>query len=157
MTPRLFLRIVSMQVRKLMSYRMDFWINAVASFFVQLGVIYFLWQAIFRQTGRPSIGGYTFNGMIVYYLMVILLGKFVRGADNESQMSREIYDGSLTRYLVYPTRYFIFKFGERLGDLAPALMQLVLFGSFLPLFLRNSEIEISFQSVSMMVVTLAIA
>ena len=129
MTRRLFAQVASLQARKLMSYRTNFWIGAVLTFFVEIAVAYFLWAAIFRETGDERIGGFSLRAMVIYYIAAILLGKLVRGDERDLSISTDIYEGSLTRYLLYPTSYFWFKYAEHLGSLIPALVQLVLFGA----------------------------
>lgn len=127
MTPRLFFQVFSIECRKLMSYRADFWINAVIGFVAQFGVMYFLWKAIFGDS-NTTIGGYTFEGMVLYYLLVILIGNLVRGSAHIADISQDIYEGGLSRYIVYPTSYFGFKYAQHLGLMVPALVQLALFG-----------------------------
>ncbi len=133
MTPRLFLHIANLEARKTMSYRADFWINVVVSFFAQLGIVYFLWQAIFSESGSERIGGYDFDSMLLYYILVILLGKIVRGREHMGELSQDIYDGGLSRYLVYPAGYFRFKYAQHLGGLLPGAVQLLFFGLLAPL------------------------
>lgn len=128
MKPRLFLDVWSVEARKLMSYRADFWLSAVASFVVEITVAYFLWSAVFRESGHEEIGGFTRDGMTIYYVLAILFGKLIRGEDRGSTIAQNIYDGSLTRYLLFPTNYFGFKYAEHLGTLVAALVQLALFG-----------------------------
>lgn len=128
MTARLFGHVLSLQARKLMSYRVNFWLNALVTFFVELAVAYFLWAAVFRETRRTEIGGFSLEAMVIYYVAAILLGKLVKGEERDLNISTDIYEGALTRYLLYPTSYFGFKYAEHLGSLLPALIQLGLFG-----------------------------
>lgn len=147
MTPRLFLTILSMQARRLMSYRADFWITSCIGFIAQFGVIYFLWQAIYREAGT-KVAGFTFEAMLLYYVLAILIGKLVRGGEAESNLSGEIYDGSLTRYMLYPVDYFHYKFAQKLGDMVPAFMQLAIFGiGFGVFFGIPADVPISWQGV----------
>lgn len=137
---RLFGHVVSLEARKSMSYRADFWINALLSFFASLGVVAYLWWSIFQASGSATIGGWTFHGMLLYYVLVILSGKLVRGEEfGGGQISQDIYDGGLSKYLVYPTSYFRFKYAQALGGLVPALVQLALFGAIAPLLLALPE------------------
>jgi len=129
----LLAHVASLEARKAMSYRADFWINVVVSFFAQLGVVWFLWTAIFATTGKAEIGGFSLPGMLQYYVLVILLGKLVRGPEMEGGVSQDIYDGGLSRYLLYPVSYWGFKYAQHLGALLPAVAQLVLFLLLLPL------------------------
>lgn len=158
MKPRLFWSVLSIETRKLMSYRADFWLNAVVSFFVQMAVAYYLWLAIFEATGQREIGGFTFDGMVVYYVLAILLGNVVRGQERRVALSRDIYEGSLTRYLIYPSSYFGFKYGEHLGALLPATVQLVLFGSLAALVIDPpGGIELTLQGAAMAAVSVMLA
>jgi ABC-2 type transport system permease protein len=126
---RLFTHVLSIQARKVMSYRADFWTNAVVTFFVEMAIAWFLWTAIFRETGRATIGGFTEDGMIVYYLAAILLGKLARGSEQDINVATDIYEGALTKYLLYPSSYFGFKYAEFLGTALPALVEFALFGA----------------------------
>ncbi|MDX2177094.1 MAG: ABC-2 family transporter protein [Candidatus Sumerlaeia bacterium] len=129
MTPRLFLAIAGMQARKLMSYRADFWITTLATLAVAFGVVFFMWEAIFRDSGAATISGFSFKGMMLYYLTTLLITKFVWGGEGEGgAMADDIYSGGLSRYIVYPTSYFPFKYAERLGAMLPALAQMLVLG-----------------------------
>jgi ABC-2 type transport system permease protein len=150
--PRLFRSVFSLEARKLMSYRADFWINAVIGFVAQYGVMFFLWQALYRESGQSTIRGWTFPMMILYYVLAILVGKLVRGSDHLGDIAQDIYDGGLTRYIIYPTGYFSFKYAQHLGNVVPAMVQLVLFtGLYLVLLPIPQEADISAASVLMAV------
>ncbi|MHC4941317.1 MAG: ABC transporter permease [Planctomycetota bacterium] len=125
---RLFLGVGSLEARTSMSYRVDFWLQTIAEFAVQFGVVWFLWRAMFRESGATEIGGYSFHSIVVYYLAVILLGKLVRGRQFDSSVSDDIYMGGLNRYLVFPVRYLPFKYAQHIGKMLPALVQFALFG-----------------------------
>lgn len=126
---RLFVSVATMEARKQMSYRFDFWASAVLGFALPVALIWFLWRAIFESAGTDVVGGYTFGGMVTYYTVVQLLGKVVRGFDFNPGASEEIYAGSLSRYLLYPAPYFGFKYAQQLGQAATGIVQLVLFGA----------------------------
>ncbi|MFT4543210.1 MAG: ABC-2 type transport system permease protein [Planctomycetota bacterium] len=124
MTPRLFLHAFSTEARKWMSYRADFWLTAVFAFVAHFGVAYCLWRAIFDGAQHAEVAGYSFDHMLLYYVLAILFGKLVRGSDRMADVAQDIYEGSLSRYLVYPTSYFGFKYAQHLGQLVPAGVQL---------------------------------
>jgi ABC-2 type transport system permease protein len=154
--PRLFWQILSLEARTRMSYRGDFWLNAVVGFLVELGVVWFLWQAMFLESGREVIGGRTFEGMVLYYLGAILVGKLVRGVIWEAAISQDIYTGGLTRYLVFPASYLPFKYAQRLGALGPGLVQFVLFGTVAYLWL-DLEARITLGGVAMALPCIVVA
>jgi ABC-2 type transport system permease protein len=128
MTPKVFLHVLSVELRTQLSYRADFWINAFVGFLAEFGVTWFLWAAVFLESGKTVIGGYTFEGMVLYFLAVVLLGKLVSGREFEGAVSTDIYEGTLNRYLVFPASYTAFKYAQRIGHLGVAFAQFVLFG-----------------------------
>jgi len=127
-SPRLFLRVLSLEARTQMSYRGNFWLNVFAGFIAEFGVTYFVWKAVFHESGREIVAGYTFEALVLYYLAVVLLGKLVRGREFEAAVSTDIYEGGLNRYLVLPASYAAFKYAQRLGQLVPGFVQVGLFG-----------------------------
>jgi ABC-2 type transport system permease protein len=128
----LFLQVLSLESRTTMSYRVDFWLHAVVSFLVNIAIVCFLWIAIFAESGKSVISGWTFEEMVLYYILAILAGKFIRGREQDGTISHDIYEGGLTRYLIFPTSYFPFKYAQNLGALAPALAQLLVFLIIIP-------------------------
>ena len=128
MSARLFLQVMSMEARRRMSYRVDFWINAVAGFLAEFAIVYFLWKAMYAESGADVIAGFTFEQVLVYYVVAILVGKIVRGTEFDGQPSEDIYQGGLNRYLVFPAPYFGIKYAQATGALLPAVVQAVLFG-----------------------------
>jgi ABC-2 type transport system permease protein len=134
MSPRVFASVFGVEARRRMGYRADFWIQSLVGFLAEFGVVWFLWDALYRESGKGSLEGYDFRAMVLYQASILLLGKLVRGPEFEGAISNDVYDGSLSRYLLYPTPYFGFKYAQHLGSMAPALLQAVLFGAWFPLF-----------------------
>jgi ABC-2 type transport system permease protein len=128
MNPRLFLHVASMEARRTLSYRANFWIQALLTFLAELGLAWFLWRGVFEASGATLVAGFTFEGLVRYSILVALVGRVVRGTDLEGAVAQEIYDGGLSRYRVYPVSHYAFKYAQHLGALLPVLVQLVLFG-----------------------------
>lgn len=128
MRPGLFSHVVSLEARTRLSYRVDFWIHAVVAFVTELTLVWFLWSSIFRESGAERIGGYDLSGMMLYYTIVILFAKLVRGPEFQGNISQDIYEGGLNRYLVLPTSYFLFKYAQNVGALLPVVVQTLVFG-----------------------------
>lgn len=158
MTARLFIQVFSIEARKLMSYRADFWITAVVSFFAQLGVAWFLWDAIFAFSEEKTIGGYGFDSMVLYYVLVIVVSRLVRAQQLETDIAQDIYDGSLSRYLVFPTDYVGFKYAQFLGNAVPSIVQLVLLVGLYALILPTpDDVSVTAGSVVMACGSVAVA
>ncbi len=128
MNSRLFWKVVSLEARTKMSYRVEFWISAVAAFAADFGVVWFVWMAMFRESGAETIGGWTRDGIIIYYLTVVLVGKLVRYREFTGAISHDIYEGGLNRYLVFPVGYMPYKLAQRIGLQAPRIVQFALLG-----------------------------
>lgn len=158
MRPGLFWNIFTVEARKRMSYRADFWINSIAGILVNVSVFWFLTHAMFAASGKSSLAGYSPRGMILYYVFVILIGRIVQSNEMELGISQDIYEGTLNRYLLYPVTYRAVKFAEQTGALAPQFVQLVVFGAVAPLIIGiPPEVHITPASVVMGLVALALA
>ena len=158
MRPRLFLHVLSIEARKSMSYRLDFWIQAVVGFAIGVAAPYFLWAAMFAESGSRTIGGFTLRGMVLYYVAVTLLARLVRGPDLVVDVANDIYEGGLNRYLVFPTGYVSFKYAQHLGVAFPFLIQLAIFGTATVAFVGDLDaIGITAGSATMAVASIAVA
>ena len=100
--------VVAMEFRKILAYRSDFWITFLGQTFIQLIVARALWQSIFASQGATEMKGYTLEMMTLYYLIVPIGMKMLTG-ENIGFMAREIYEGTFTRYLLYPLSVFQYK------------------------------------------------
>lgn len=128
MSPRLFFNVISVEARKRMSYRVDFWINTLAGFMARFGVQYFVAVALFAESGATEIRGFARADLVVYFVAVLLIGKISMGPEFGGHVSEDIYEGGLTRYLLFPAPYAPFKYAQHLGALLPLVLQAVLFG-----------------------------
>ncbi len=137
------------EMRKIVAYRFDFWIQFLVSIFAHITAAYFLWKAVFEYNNTDIMKGYTFRGLMFYYLLVPLIEKIINGS-SMGLVSREIYDGSLTRYLIYPVSFFRYKYVQHLAGTVIFFIQLGLTVSvFLMLFGKPVDVTISIKNVSM--------
>lgn len=104
---------------------MDFWIDFLGSASVNVATGYFFWKAVFDSRDVTEMQGYTLSAITFYYLLVSLVGHIVRLGD-QGTISPEIYDGTLTRYLLYPVPFFQFKYVSFVAVSVVAVLQLVL-------------------------------
>lgn len=132
-----------LELRKQLTYRSDFWINFGLNAFGRLVIAYYLWVAVFAASAKPEIGGLTFHQTLSYFFISLFVDMIVRSSSQRlGLVAQEIYDGSLSRYLVYPTQFLDFKTSRILVYAVVGLIQMslgylalwVLFGSQLQLF-----------------------
>ena len=149
------LNFYAMELKKLLSYRAEFWISFFGSVLSQFGVAFFLWKAIFTASGADTMQGFTFGALMLYYLLVPLVERVVNGQDM-GFMSGEIYDGGLTRYLLYPVSYFRVKYMAKLAQTTIYLIQLILvLGLFLAVFRTPFDLRLSSLAMTLPVFALS--
>ncbi len=157
MNATLYSRLLRIEASKLMSYRGDFWISAVANLLSAILVHWFLWRAIFTTTGAESLGGYSFPALMTYLIGLNLIARVVRGADLQMGIATEIYDGGLSRYLLYPTRYLPFKYAQHLGSIVPEVFQMFLFaGILIAIFGIPSDSGVTWSTIVLALPTLLV-
>jgi ABC-2 type transport system permease protein len=100
--------VVAAEIRKILAFRVDFWITFLGQTLIQLLIARALWQSIFESSGHDVMEGFTLPMMTLYYLIVPLGTRMLTG-ENVGFLSREIYDGSFNRYLIYPLSFFQYK------------------------------------------------
>jgi len=158
MNLRLLWNVFSVEARKRMSYRADFWINSIIGILVKLSVFWFLTYAMFSASGARNLAGYTERGMILYYVFVSLMGRIVQANEMEMGISTDIYEGSLTRYLIYPVSYPAVKYAEQAGSMAPQLVQMALLGVIAPVIIGiPPEVHISAATIAMSLAAVLLA
>jgi len=93
-------------------YRIDFVVGTLMRFLPTLTQI-FLWWAIFDAISTPGsadsaagpdgkIAGYTFSGMIAYYLMVIISRAFSSMPGLTTGIANQVRNGEIKRFLIQP-------------------------------------------------------
>ena len=100
--------VMAMELRKILAYRSDFWVTFIGQVLIQVLIARALWQNIFEASGSEVMEGFTLPMMTLYFLIVPIGNKILTG-ENIGFLSREIYDGSFNRYLIYPLSFFQYK------------------------------------------------
>lgn len=100
--------VVSLEFRKILVFRTEFWVTFLGQSLVQLVIARSLWTAIFEQQNVEEINGFTLPMLTLYYVIVPIGSRILTG-ENIGFISREIYDGTFTRYLLYPLSWFQYK------------------------------------------------
>lgn len=81
---------------------------------LQLGIIFLLWSIVYQST--DSVGGFTFKGMMLYYLIVYFLRRIVQPVQTTNyDVWNEINTGRLDVYLARPLSFGVFFFFRSLG------------------------------------------
>ncbi|MBD65804.1 MAG: hypothetical protein CME62_11395 [Halobacteriovoraceae bacterium] len=128
-----------MELRKLITYRADFWVNFFGLTFFSLTLAYFLWESIFSYTDQNEMSGFTLNQMIFYYLVTPLVFRIQQG-QNIGFLSREIYDGTLNKYLLYPIDVYKYKLATYLAHSTFFTLQLIFIVFCYHLFMGENSV-----------------
>ncbi len=118
-------QVFSIEIRKAIAYRTDFWLQFIMSVFANVATAFFLWKAIFTYNNATTMRGYSFSGLMLYYFMVPVISRMINGP-GLGMIAHEIYDGSLTRYLIYPISFFKYKYTQYLANTVIFFLQLVI-------------------------------
>lgn len=100
--------VVSMELRKILAYRTDFWVTFLGQIVVQVTIAHALWSEIFKFQQTDTLQGFNLTQITLYYLCVNVGMKILSG-QNVGFLATEIYDGSFSRYLIYPLSFFQYK------------------------------------------------
>ncbi len=100
--------VVASEIRKILAFRADFWVVFLGQTFMQLFVARALWENIFASTGKQVMEGFTLSMVTLYYVILPIGNRMLTG-ENIGFLSREIYDGTFNRYLLYPISFFQYK------------------------------------------------
>ena len=111
------------ETKRLTAYRAQFWFELILSSIVELTVAITVWRAVFASSAGSVIGGYTLESMTVYLTVAIFFGQATKGT-GVGTFQREVYEGTLTKYLIYPLSVYSYKFGTFLPRSIFALSQL---------------------------------
>jgi ABC-2 type transport system permease protein len=128
------LSVFTLEWRKILAYRSDFWITFLGQVFVQLFVARAFWQVFFDTKNVTELEGYTLDDLVLYYLVATVGGK-VMMSESMGFFSREIYDGSFSKYLLFPLSVFQYKAVTFMASsLYYAFLLVVLYVIYLTLF-----------------------
>lgn len=135
-----FSSIVAMELRKILAYRSDFWITFLGQTLIQLLIARSLWQNIFETNNVSTMQGFSLEMMTLYYL-IVPIGMRILSGQSIGFLSQEIYDGTFTRYLIYPVNVFIYKSVTYLTHSIFYCIQLFLIYLIFQLFFSTTTLE----------------
>jgi len=106
--------ILSTRTQEDMTYRFNYVFGAIFRF-LPLVTMIFLWYAVYMGRNMAPINGMTFKDMIVYNALMYIARGFSSVPGTMSDISKDIKDGLLNRYLIKPMDYFGYQVMYRLA------------------------------------------
>jgi ABC-2 type transport system permease protein len=128
------------ELKKLLMYRLEFWINFLGQTFFSITISYSLWATIYSNNQTTEMQGYNLNEILIYYIFAPLLFRLVQG-ENIGNISRDIYEGSLSKYLVYPISFMQYKTMTYLAYSAYYYVQMLLFFIICKFFISETPLN----------------
>lgn len=120
---RLSLKLMAIEWRKILSYRFDFWSSFIGSVTIEILMAWFVWTALFE--GKTTIRGLNFQELMFYSSLTPVLMQVLQ-SQTMHFMSEDIYQGSLTKYLVLPLNFVHAKFVAHITFGMLGVLQLLL-------------------------------
>jgi len=110
--------ILSTRTQEDMAYRANYVFGAIFRFLPLVTLIY-LWYAVYHSSkvvgGDMTIGGMSFKDMIAYNALMYVARGFSSVPGTTSDISKDIKDGLLNRYLIKPISYLWYQVMYRLA------------------------------------------
>lgn len=109
------------EIRKGLQYRFEFWVTSFSIAIGQLTIACAVWSTMFRESGAATLGTYSLEQLLWYSVLAALCGAAIR--PQFGTISREIYEGDLNKYLVYPISHFGLHLSFHIGHSLVAILQ----------------------------------
>lgn len=100
--------VVAQEFRQILAYRTDFWVTFIGQTVIQLVIARALWQSIFDAQGVTEMKGFTLGHITLYYILAPIGSRLLMG-QGFGFMARDIYEGTFSKYLLYPLSFVQYK------------------------------------------------
>lgn len=129
--------VFAMGLQSALVYRWNFLVRVLFSL-LHLAALVILWRAAYA--GRESIGGFSFEQTMGYFLGMIVANYLISAFNEDYQIGEEIRGGTINQFLTKPIDYYTYRltlfFANRLVTgvvvLLPILLFLPLLHDYLP-------------------------
>ncbi len=117
-------------IKTALVYRFHFFISLITAP-IYIIIYYSLWKSIFIYSGEPVIQGFTFQAMVAYYLLNMIVGNLV-WSDIDAWLEFDIRHGHLISFMSRPISLFAWNFyfevGIKILDLMFGVLPVILIG-----------------------------
>src|SRR5690606_33460304 len=124
MNYKIFIYNFNLEIKKILTYRWEFWFNFLGNISLVVFISYMIWKNIFESQNITNLNGRTLSELLVYYLFANILSRGLVGS-NIGFISRDIYQGDLNRFLLYPVNFLTLKLSHYLATTFFYLAQLL--------------------------------
>ena len=124
-----YLYLIKLELRKILTYRFEFWVELLVGISLKCAVVYFLWTTLFETLDAPFLKGIPFKLMLTYVILTVSMKEMIIGK-TVGVLSDDIYQGSLNKYLIYPSSFVFQKLASHLARTLFYYLQLPIFFGF---------------------------
>ena len=93
------------ELRKQSAFRAGFVVREIIGGLERQGLMVLVFAALYRSLRAPTIRGYTFHDMVGYLVLMAIVEKVVFHDPRSLDLSEQIFEGYITKYVVMPVRY----------------------------------------------------
>jgi len=83
--------------------------------FSGLAIEFLIWKQVFQAQGINEIRGFTFNGLMVYIFLCMIVGQLKSSWVTSIEMIDSIRTGDMNKYLIRPISFFTYHFMMFIG------------------------------------------
>jgi ABC-2 type transport system permease protein len=112
--PSMYVKAFSLGVQTTLEYRTDFFLSLLGAVF-PIVIQYFYWQAVFASSQRSEVFGFSYNQMIAYSILAVLMSRLI-GTNFQYEIAKDIKDGGMNKYIVKPMSYLLYRISCFLGE-----------------------------------------
>jgi ABC-2 type transport system permease protein len=128
-----------------MEYRFDFFMDILSTIFPIILQV-FLWIAMYNQSAKGSMYGYTFSEMILYVVVAGAVSKFT-SSGIEEVVNEDIHTGGIAKYITKPVSYILFRLAGILGQKFSSMITMLLL-TISSLFILQMTVDFHIEPVS---------
>jgi len=104
-----YLSVIRMTWIQTLEYKANTIVGAFA-IFSGLAIEFLIWKQVFQAQGATEIRGFTFNGLIAYIFLCMIVGQLKSSWATSIEMIESIRTGELNKYLIRPISFFTYHF-----------------------------------------------
>ena len=134
---QVYLYLIRLEWRRMFTYRFEFWAELIFGILLKCTVVYFLWSTLYETLDSPLLKGIPFKYMLAYVLLSVSMKDMIIGK-TVGILSDDIYQGSLNKYLIYPSSFVFQKLAAHLARTLFHFLQIPCFFIFLSFFFDHS-------------------
>lgn len=109
-----YFSVIKMTWVQTLEYKANAIVGAFA-IFSGLLIEFLIWKQVFQMQNLTEIRGFTFNGLMVYIFLCMIVGQLKSSWATSIEMIESIRTGELNKYLIRPVSFFTYHFMMFIG------------------------------------------